>query len=189
MDDESERSIDFRRSRNRPANSSSDDRVEYSIGRVGCSLVSVAATAIVFALAATGMLDQSVTWVRTMIGGGVAKSEVAMSNNCRQLVAALKLYAGDHNDSYPDSLFDLVPEPLSETELNRLLGEGTANEGSAPSAWILTPHLTTSSSAADILIISARPTGKKHHIAGLNDGSVVPISIEAAEAHLSRLGQ
>ena len=150
--------------------------------------MSVAAVAIIIALAATGMLDRALAWVQATVGGRKSGGEAVMTSNCRQLVAALMLYAGDHNESYPESLHDLAPEPLSEQELSRLLTEGTAADSGESCGWILTPRLTTSSSATDILIISARPAGRKHHIAGLNDGSVIPVSIDTAADHLARLG-
>lgn len=178
--------VDDRRSKKRPTTSSATGGPTFSFGRTGCSLLSLAAVAVIVALAATGMLEQSVSLIRSALGGRKADVEFVMRNNCRQLLAALKVYAGDHGESYPDTLYELAPDPLSEQELDRLVTEGTGNDISASAAWILTPKLTTSSAGSEILILSTRPVARNHHIAGLNDGSVTTVSIETAAEHLSR---
>ncbi len=117
------------------------------------------------------------------MGRSASKPAHRMSNNCRQLVTALKLYAESHDGSYPPSLYDLAPDPLSELELDRLLTEGAAGSESGV-AWILTPKLTDSSAATDILILAASASQDRKRIAGLNDGSVISISEDRAIEHL-----
>lgn len=142
----------------------------------GCSILSVAAAAVIITLLATGTLQRSITYFRgEFAGGAAARSHHRMMSNARQLMSALKLYAGDHNGSYPDSFEELSPDILSEAELNRLLIEGSIGSASGE-AWILQPGLTTSSPSTAVLIVATTADSSGERVATLNDGSLVSLS-------------
>lgn len=158
-------------------------------GGMGCSLLSLGAVIVIIGMAATGLLQQTATLLKGELGGGAAaKMELRMINNGRQLLAAMKLYAADHNSNFPDSLYDLAPDPLTDVELDRLLTEGAeGSEGGV--AWILTPDLSHSPPNTDILILSSTPLGNGKYVAALGDGSVTSISSEEAAEHLAHIGK
>lgn len=146
----------------------------------GCSILSLAAAAVIIILLTTGTLQRTITYFRgEFTGGAAARSHHRMMSNARQLVGALQAYAGDHGGAYPDSLQDLSPDTLSESDLNRLLTEGSIDSPTGE-AWILRSDLTTSAPSTAVLIFAATPDASGEHVAGLNDGSLTTLGAEEA---------
>lgn len=148
---------------------------------VGCSLLGLAAAGIIIALAAAGVMNQSLPFIQgEWFGGAKAKSRYRMMNNARQLVAALKAAAGDNEGRLPLSLRELAPSVLSEPELNRLLLEGS--EGSPNGeAWIYFPEPPDDGAVNPPLIIAAVPGADGKRAAGFSDSSVAEIAEAEAE--------
>ncbi len=148
---------------------------------IGCSLLGLAAAALIIALAATGVMNQALPFIQgEWFGGAKARSRYRLLNNARQLVAALKTAAHDNEGRYPLSLRLLAPSVLSETELNRLLLEGS--EGSPTGeAWIYLPDPPDDGPANPPLIIAAAAGKDGRRMAGFHDGSVAEISSAEAE--------
>lgn len=149
-------------------------------GGSGCGLLSLAVVAVIVVLVSTGVLKETVVFLQGELAGGPqAKGRHRQMSNCRQLVMALRAYAGEHDGSYPPELGELTPEPLDEAELDRLLKEGSAGSPTGE-AWILMPGLTTDSPAGEPLLIAAAPSSRGKRLAALNDASVVEMDEEEA---------
>ena len=149
-------------------------------GGSGCGLLAFAAVVLIAVLASTGVLKEAAVFLQGELAGGPqAKGKHRQMNNCRQLVLALRAYAGEHDGSYPAELRELAPAPLDADELHRLLDEGSAGSVTGE-AWILMPGLTTSAPSAEPLLIAATPGPDGKRLVALNDTAVIEMDEEEA---------
>lgn len=139
----------------------------------GCSVLSIGVAALIVAAGAIVTLKKAAPYLQGELAGGAsARSTYRLTNNAHQLALALRAYAGEHEGAFPESIRDLAPGSIPESELDRILLEGS--EGSETGeAWIYLPGLTSSSAPQSLLLIGAVAAREGKRIVALADGSVV----------------
>lgn len=138
----------------------------------GCSVLSIGLVGLIVAAGAIATLKKAAPYLQGELAGGAsARSTYRLMNNARQLALALRAYAGEHEGVFPESIRDLAPSSIAESELDRILLEGS--EGSdTGEAWIYLPGLTSSSAPQSLLLAGAVSTREGKRIVALADGSV-----------------